>query len=152
MPGAGLTWAPRPALNAFAGIHRGFAPPRTEDVIGPRARTLFHVVIFFLVSLAMGVFVHVVALLFTSARVVPDVATRAGYEFRHPTLEASLRALRATGVGSGIAGELEKTATTTVQGIYDAVLENQSTSAVPTKDQQTLAKQAMFWGADDKLS
>jgi carbon starvation protein len=38
-----------------------------EDVIGPRARSLFHVVIFFLVSLAMGVFVHVVALLFTSA-------------------------------------------------------------------------------------
>jgi carbon starvation protein len=38
-----------------------------EGVIGPRARTLFHVVIFFLVSLAMGVFVHVVALLFTTA-------------------------------------------------------------------------------------
>ena len=36
-----------------------------EDVIGPRARSLFHVIIFFLVSLAMGVFVHVVALLFT---------------------------------------------------------------------------------------
>jgi carbon starvation protein len=36
-----------------------------EEVIGPRARTLFHLVIFFLVSLAMGVFVHVVALLFT---------------------------------------------------------------------------------------
>lgn len=35
------------------------------EVIGPRARTLFHIVIFFLVSLAMGVFVHVVALLFT---------------------------------------------------------------------------------------
>jgi carbon starvation protein len=38
-----------------------------EDVIGPRARTLFHLVIFFLVSLAMGVFVHIVALLFTTA-------------------------------------------------------------------------------------
>jgi carbon starvation protein len=37
-----------------------------EDVIGPRARTLFHIVIFFLVALAMGVFVHVVALLFTA--------------------------------------------------------------------------------------
>lgn len=36
-----------------------------ESVIGPRARTLFHIVIFFLVALAMGVFVHVVALLFT---------------------------------------------------------------------------------------
>ena len=36
-----------------------------EDVIGPRARTLFHLIIFFLIALAMGVFVHVVALLFT---------------------------------------------------------------------------------------
>lgn len=36
-----------------------------EDIIGPRAKTLFHVIIFFLVALAMGVFVHVVALLFT---------------------------------------------------------------------------------------
>lgn len=36
-----------------------------EDVIGPRAKSLFHAIIFFLVALAMGVFVHVVALLFT---------------------------------------------------------------------------------------
>lgn len=36
-----------------------------EGVIGPRARSLFHAIIFFLVALAMGVFVHVVALLFT---------------------------------------------------------------------------------------
>ena len=33
MPGVGLTWAPSPALNVFGGAHRGFAPPRTEDVI-----------------------------------------------------------------------------------------------------------------------
>ncbi len=38
-----------------------------EDVIGARARSLFHAIIFFLVALAMGVFVHVVALLFTEA-------------------------------------------------------------------------------------
>lgn len=38
-----------------------------EDVIGPRAKSLFHVIIFFLVALAMGVFVHVVALLFTAS-------------------------------------------------------------------------------------
>lgn len=38
-----------------------------EDVIGKRAKSLFHVIIFFLVALAMGVFVHVVALLFTTA-------------------------------------------------------------------------------------
>ena len=27
-----LTWAPAP-LSVFGGVHRGFAPPRTEDVI-----------------------------------------------------------------------------------------------------------------------
>lgn len=36
-----------------------------EDIMGPRARTLFHIIIFFLVALAMGVFVFVVADLFT---------------------------------------------------------------------------------------
>ena len=33
VPGVGLTWAPSAALNLFGGVHRGFAPPRTEDVI-----------------------------------------------------------------------------------------------------------------------
>jgi Fe(3+) dicitrate transport protein len=33
VPGVGLTWAPSAALNVFGGVHRGFAPPRTEDVI-----------------------------------------------------------------------------------------------------------------------
>ncbi len=33
LPGIGLTWAPGTALNLFTGLHRGFAPPRTEDVI-----------------------------------------------------------------------------------------------------------------------
>ena len=33
VPGVGLTWAPGSAVNVFGGIHRGFAPPRTEDVI-----------------------------------------------------------------------------------------------------------------------
>ncbi|MEE8257538.1 MAG: carbon starvation protein A [Acidobacteriota bacterium] len=37
-----------------------------EDIIGPRAKTLFHILIFFLVSLAMGVFVFICATLFTS--------------------------------------------------------------------------------------
>lgn len=36
-----------------------------RDVIGPRARTLFHLVIFFGVALAMGVFVYVIARLFS---------------------------------------------------------------------------------------
>jgi carbon starvation protein len=38
-----------------------------EDIMGRRAKTLFHVIIFFLVALAMGVFVFVVATLFTDA-------------------------------------------------------------------------------------
>lgn len=33
IPGAGLTWTPRPALTVFAGVHRGFSPPRVEDII-----------------------------------------------------------------------------------------------------------------------
>ena len=33
VPGVGLTWSPSAAVNVFGGIHRGFAPPRTEDVI-----------------------------------------------------------------------------------------------------------------------
>lgn len=34
IPGAGLTWTPRPELTVFGGVHRGFSPPRVEDVIG----------------------------------------------------------------------------------------------------------------------
>ncbi len=37
----------------------------TENLVGPRGRTLFHLVIFFLIALAMGVFVHVIAVLFS---------------------------------------------------------------------------------------
>jgi Fe(3+) dicitrate transport protein len=33
VPGVGLSYAPGERLNLFAGLHRGFAPPRTEDVI-----------------------------------------------------------------------------------------------------------------------
>ncbi len=33
VPGVGLAWAPSERVNLFAGVHRGFAPPRTEDVI-----------------------------------------------------------------------------------------------------------------------
>ena len=38
-----------------------------EDIIGTRAKTLFHIIIFFLIGLAMGVFVHVCATLLTTA-------------------------------------------------------------------------------------
>ena len=37
----------------------------TEALIGRRAKTLFHAIIFFLITLAMGVFVHIVATLFS---------------------------------------------------------------------------------------
>jgi Fe(3+) dicitrate transport protein len=35
IPGLGITWDWRPGVTLFAGVHRGFAPPRVEDVIGP---------------------------------------------------------------------------------------------------------------------
>ena len=37
-----------------------------EDIVGPRAKSLFHIIIFFLIGLAMGVFVHVSATLLTT--------------------------------------------------------------------------------------
>ncbi|MCX4239349.1 carbon starvation protein A [Paraliomyxa miuraensis] len=46
--------------------HRGASVGEVaHDVISPRARTLFHLVIFFGVALAMGVFVYVIARLFS---------------------------------------------------------------------------------------
>jgi Fe(3+) dicitrate transport protein len=33
IPGLGVSYSPAAKLNLFAGIHRGFAPPRTEDII-----------------------------------------------------------------------------------------------------------------------
>ena len=38
----------------------------TGNLVGRRGKTLFHLVIFFLIALAMGVFVHVIALLFSA--------------------------------------------------------------------------------------
>ena len=37
----------------------------TENLVGQRGKTLFHLVIFFLIALAMGVFVHIIAVLFS---------------------------------------------------------------------------------------
>ena len=34
VPGVGLTFNPTAALTLFGGVHKGFAPPRTEDLIG----------------------------------------------------------------------------------------------------------------------
>lgn len=33
IPGVGLAWSPSSSLTAFAGVHRGFSPPRAEDII-----------------------------------------------------------------------------------------------------------------------
>lgn len=33
IPGFGVTYTPSAAATLFAGVHRGFAPPRTEDII-----------------------------------------------------------------------------------------------------------------------
>jgi len=49
-----------------------------EGVIGPRAKSLLHIIIFFLVALAMGVFVYVIAFLFSPA---PDPSQA---DFRFP--------------------------------------------------------------------
>ncbi|MBE7439838.1 MAG: carbon starvation protein A [Spirochaetales bacterium] len=45
-----------------------------EGIMGRRAKTLFHLIIFFLVALAMGVFVYVIALLFSPAPTPEDAA------------------------------------------------------------------------------
>ncbi len=46
--------------------HRGMSVGEVAaSVIGPRARTLFHLIIFFGIALAMGVFVYVIARLFS---------------------------------------------------------------------------------------
>ncbi len=37
----------------------------TERLVGSRGKTLFHIIIFFLIALAMGVFIHIVATLFS---------------------------------------------------------------------------------------
>ena len=45
---------------------RGFSIGKiTESLVGTRGKTLFHAIIFFLIALAMGVFVHIVATLFS---------------------------------------------------------------------------------------
>lgn len=49
----------------------------TESLLGSRAKTLFHLVIFFLIALAMGVFVHIIAVLLT-ADFYPEAAIPSG--------------------------------------------------------------------------
>lgn len=37
LPGAGIVWAPSDQLSIFAGVHRGFAPPRPDRDFDPNA-------------------------------------------------------------------------------------------------------------------
>ena len=74
----------------------------TESLVGQRAKTLFHLLIFFLIALAMGVFVHIVATLFSPdfypESVLPTLALMliaAGMGLAVHRLGWSLRALTA---------------------------------------------------------
>jgi Fe(3+) dicitrate transport protein len=40
IPGLGASYTPTQKLTIFAGVHRGFAPPRTEDIIGTTGGTI----------------------------------------------------------------------------------------------------------------
>lgn len=40
IPGLGMTWLPADRLTLFAGVHRGFSPPRTEDIIDNSGHTV----------------------------------------------------------------------------------------------------------------
>ena len=79
----------------------------TESLVGQRAKTLFHLLIFFLIALAMGVFVHIVATLFSPdfypESVLPTLALMliaAGMGLAIHRLGWSLRALTAGALGT----------------------------------------------------
>ena len=40
IPGLGATWLPTDRATLFAGVHRGFSPPRTEDLLDNSGRTV----------------------------------------------------------------------------------------------------------------
>ncbi|MYI75280.1 MAG: carbon starvation protein A [Acidobacteria bacterium] len=79
----------------------------TESLVGQRAKTLFHLLIFFLIALAMGVFVHIVATLFSPdfypESVLPTLALMliaVGMGLAIHRLGWSLRALTAGALGT----------------------------------------------------
>lgn len=41
VPGIGLTYTPSDALTLFAGVHRGFAPPRIKDAISAAGQSVY---------------------------------------------------------------------------------------------------------------
>ncbi len=40
IPGIGINWLPDDRLTLFAGVHRGFSPPRTEDILDNSGQTV----------------------------------------------------------------------------------------------------------------
>jgi Fe(3+) dicitrate transport protein len=40
IPGLGLAYDPHPVVRLYAGVHRGFAPPRTKDAVTPMGQDL----------------------------------------------------------------------------------------------------------------
>ena len=62
----------------------------TENLVGNRGKTLFHLVIFFLIALAMGVFVHIIAVLL-SPEFYPEAV-----------LPSAILIVAAVGVGLGM--------------------------------------------------
>ena len=82
----------------------------TENLVGPRGKTLFHLVIFFLIALAMGVFVHVIAVLFSPGFYPQAVLPSGALVFVAAALGVavhrggwSLRGLTAAGLAAALA-------------------------------------------------
>ena len=93
----------------------------TENLVGARGKTLFHLVIFFLIALAMGVFVHVIAVLFS-----PDFYPEAVLPSGVLILVAAIMGLAVHRGGWGIRGltlvGLAATAALVVLGIRSPVV------------------------------
>ncbi|MCZ6506886.1 MAG: carbon starvation protein A, partial [Acidobacteria bacterium] len=62
-----------------------------EGIVGPRAKTLFHLIIFFGIALAMGVFVYIIAVLFSISEVWdPQEPLAAGSSFPTAVLPSAV--------------------------------------------------------------
>jgi Fe(3+) dicitrate transport protein len=85
IPSLGVTWSPGASLAVFGGVHRGFAPPRTEDVIS-----------------GSGTATDVEAEESTNWELGTRVATAGGVEFQGAAFRTDFQ--RLTAVGSIAAG------------------------------------------------
>jgi len=72
----------------------------TEGIIGARAKTLFHLIIFFGIALAMGVFVYVIAVLFAiTPEWDPNLPTPDTSSFPSAVLPSAVLVVLALGIG-----------------------------------------------------